>query len=63
MNDVLAGRTLVIILALIIGIWLVRDMSWEDKWHRFWFRFFCVTALIRGIGWLAFDVLGLFPFD
>jgi len=63
MSDAQAGRILFGILALVIAIWAVRNMSWEDKWHRFWFRFFGVTAIIKGIAWLVFDVLGLFPLD
>jgi len=63
MDDVLVGRILIFILALIIGIWLVNDMSWKNKWHRLIFRISYVAFVIRGIGYFAFNFLGLFPLD
>lgn len=63
MSDVQAERVLVGILSLIIGIRLVKGMSWEDKTERFMFRFGVLMIYLRGIAWLVFDVLGLFPWD
>lgn len=61
MNDALIGRTLILILTIILGIWLVRDMSWEKDQHRLFFRVSFVLVIVRGFGYLLLDLLGLFP--
>ena len=63
MSDAQVGRILVGILALIISMWLVNDMSWDNKWHRLMFRISYVIFAFNGITWLVFDILGLFPLD
>ncbi len=63
MSDAQVGRILVLILAVILGVWLVGDMSWKNKGHRLLFRISYVFFIINGVRYLVFDVLGLFPWN
>lgn len=59
MADATAGRALVLIVGLIISIWLVRGLTWEKD--RLLIQVACVLIFMRGIAFVAFDLLGLFP--
>ena len=63
MGDVIAGRIMVFIIGIAIGIWMVRDLSWENKHERFFLRAAAVLVLLRGVTTIIFDWLGLFPID
>lgn len=63
MNDAMIGRILILILTAILGVWIVRDMSWEKEQHRLVFRISFVLVIVKGFGYLLCDVLGLFPLD
>ena len=63
MSDAQVGRILIIALATIISAWTVSNLSWEKKVDRFLLKAGAFMIIIRGIFWLVFDVLGLFPLD
>ena len=63
MGDVIAGRIMVFIIGLAISIRIVRELSWENKFEKFFLRLCTVFVFLCVIADFMFEWLGLFPID
>lgn len=65
MNPNLTGRAIVLILSFIIGGWLAFKETPELDGVRnaTFYRLCYMLVCMRGVGFIAFDLLGLFPLN